>query len=122
MEVNYNNKEEVMKFKVSEEFKSVYANIETNKNRSRYFARPYNMDNIKSVILNRSIKLNDNCFEIIIDIKHYLVVLYLEDKDGYQDEYPRDLKILPNVIVSLDAEKDKDGKYIVYIDTEVYNE
>lgn len=122
MEANHDNKEEVMEYKVSEKFKSVYTNIETNKNGSRYFARPYIMDNIKSIILNRSIKLNDNCFEIIIDKKHHLVILYLEDKDGYQDEYPTDLKILPNVTVSLDAEKDKDDKYIVYIDTEVHNE
>lgn len=71
-------------------------------------------DKFKSVILNRSIFLNNSYLYIIVVDGEFSIFL-VNDKD-YPDEYCTDYYLLPNTIVSLDVEQDKeDGKYILYI-------
>ena len=98
-------------YKISDDFKSLY-NIEKDKLRIKN-------SKISGVIVNKSFRLNGyyNCMEL--DLKHNNLSIYLEYKDGYEEEYQISLDILDGVTVSLDAKKDEDDKYTIYIDTEV---
>lgn len=73
--------------------------------------------NIKSVILNRSILLNDSYYYFVFDLRYRLFEIFLENKEGYPDEYLTEYKLLDNTMVSLEIKKiANDDQYILYID------
>lgn len=94
-------------YKISDDFKSLY-NIEKDKLRIK-------SSKISGVIVNKSFRLNGyyNCMEL--DLKHNNLSIYLEYKDGHEEEYQISLDILDGATVSLDAKKDEDDKYTIYI-------
>lgn len=104
-------------YKISDSFKSLY-NIEKDKLRVKFFCKE-DSSKISGVILNKSFRLNDYCNCMELDLKYNNLSIYLEYKDGHEEEYPMSLDILDGVTISLDAKKDEDDKYTIYIDTEV---
>ena len=104
-------------YKISDSFKSLY-NIEKDKIRVKFFCKE-DSSKISGVILNKSFRLNVyyNCMEL--DLKHNNLSIYLEYKDGHEEEYQISLDILDGATISLDAKKDENDKYTIYIDTEV---
>lgn len=101
-------------FKTSDKVDSM--NTIKKKSESWYEYTPKSSYCFKSVILNRSILLGNDYYYFGFNENFKSFYVYLQ-YDEYPDEYMAEYRLLDNVSVVIDVEKDDaDGEYILYID------